>query len=543
MFGLSVYFKEKAAGRGSLKPAFYPFLLPAFATIINRVNVWILAAFFASWCGSAHAVCCFTLEKFYRYNVTARTFSAGSFAGSDSEEDDAEWLKCYSAKHVLFLFCHVDCKPGRWSCFCKENPSRLRKTLEFYFDCFSAGSCSDNKNVTGRVVSKLFDIVKERLCQQKSCGLEAQGDNDDIVFLPLLFHLNDENKQLRIIFSSKSLFTDESLKNVFDGGQDWGCQVSNFMSKTFQKQGYMPPFLDKSMTVHILDFSDKNIVQNVFEDEGALESGMEQWNCANVSLKEYLLPGKSMALCEITEGEKYGGRTAFNALMDWFDGVRNSLIDNLFSYPCCDKRYSNTTVRISSYSNWNATIGKEPREMALAGFYFLGFGDAVKCFCCGIGISNWSMGDDPWVEHARYKPTCAFLKCNKKDGFICLVMNQLYGNDGRAVVVKNDGKNKKHSGEKNKQNDGDLESMVIDKLKMMKVEYNDNAKSIFKEKIALMKQSKSSGGYQGECAAKPKESNQSFHFADDTVTSIATSIAMSVKSTGEGRREPSEHSE
>ena len=33
-------------------------------------------------------------------------------------------------------------------------------------------------------------------------------------------------------------------------------------------------------------------------------------------------------------------------------------------------------------------------------------------------------GDEPWVEHARWFPRCAFLRQNKGDQFVALVQEQ-----------------------------------------------------------------------------------------------------------------------
>ena len=47
-----------------------------------------------------------------------------------------------------------------------------------------------------------------------------------------------------------------------------------------------------------------------------------------------------------------------------------------------------------------------------------GFGDNVKCFYCDGGLRNWEVGDDPWVEHARWFPRCPFVMSVKGQEFI-----------------------------------------------------------------------------------------------------------------------------
>jgi hypothetical protein len=42
----------------------------------------------------------------------------------------------------------------------------------------------------------------------------------------------------------------------------------------------------------------------------------------------------------------------------------------------------------------------------------------TRCFFCGGGLRNWEAGDDPWVEHARWFPKCAYLRQSKGDKFV-----------------------------------------------------------------------------------------------------------------------------
>ena len=44
--------------------------------------------------------------------------------------------------------------------------------------------------------------------------------------------------------------------------------------------------------------------------------------------------------------------------------------------------------------------------------------DNVKCFCCDIGLKNWQIDDNPWIEHARWSPRCRYLREMKDDAFI-----------------------------------------------------------------------------------------------------------------------------
>lgn len=50
-----------------------------------------------------------------------------------------------------------------------------------------------------------------------------------------------------------------------------------------------------------------------------------------------------------------------------------------------------------------------------------GYGDYARCFFCGGGLRNWDRSDDPWTEHARWFPRCAFLRNNKGDRYVARI--------------------------------------------------------------------------------------------------------------------------
>nr|XP_022287932.1 uncharacterized protein LOC111100402 [Crassostrea virginica]XP_022287934.1 uncharacterized protein LOC111100402 [Crassostrea virginica]XP_022287935.1 uncharacterized protein LOC111100402 [Crassostrea virginica] len=86
--------------------------------------------------------------------------------------------------------------------------------------------------------------------------------------------------------------------------------------------------------------------------------------------------------------------------------------------------YAILAVRISSFTAWPASMTQTPRDMAIAGFFFAGYGDYTRCFFCGGGLRNWEPGDDSWVEHARWFPKCAFVRQNRGQDFIDLVQRR-----------------------------------------------------------------------------------------------------------------------
>lgn len=65
--------------------------------------------------------------------------------------------------------------------------------------------------------------------------------------------------------------------------------------------------------------------------------------------------------------------------------------------------------RIQTFQDWPEDAPVTSRELAKAGFFFLGPGDKVQCFCCGGILRRWVEGDSPVAEHKRHFPTCSFI--------------------------------------------------------------------------------------------------------------------------------------
>jgi len=59
-----------------------------------------------------------------------------------------------------------------------------------------------------------------------------------------------------------------------------------------------------------------------------------------------------------------------------------------------------------------------PLLISLAGFYFLGERDRVKCWYCNGGLENWEPLDEPWTEHAKWFPRCEFLLQQKGPDYV-----------------------------------------------------------------------------------------------------------------------------
>ncbi|XP_055888650.1 uncharacterized protein LOC106078794 isoform X1 [Biomphalaria glabrata] len=66
--------------------------------------------------------------------------------------------------------------------------------------------------------------------------------------------------------------------------------------------------------------------------------------------------------------------------------------------------------RLESCATWQFSHIHQPQMIALAGFFYSGYSDCVKCFYCGLGLKSWKPGDDLHTEHLKNKPTCIYLK-------------------------------------------------------------------------------------------------------------------------------------
>lgn len=68
-------------------------------------------------------------------------------------------------------------------------------------------------------------------------------------------------------------------------------------------------------------------------------------------------------------------------------------------------------IREATFS-LNPNHWMDPKVFAAAGFFYSGTrlnSDKLVCYSCGLVISLWSPGDDPYVEHAIFQQYCAHL--------------------------------------------------------------------------------------------------------------------------------------
>ncbi|XP_025097688.1 baculoviral IAP repeat-containing protein 7-like [Pomacea canaliculata] len=80
--------------------------------------------------------------------------------------------------------------------------------------------------------------------------------------------------------------------------------------------------------------------------------------------------------------------------------------------------------RLATFETWPAQMRQRPETLAAAGLYYSGDGDKVRCFYCDGLLYNWEPEDDPWTEHAKWFPSCQYVRLVKGDSFVEAAQNR-----------------------------------------------------------------------------------------------------------------------
>lgn len=101
--------------------------------------------------------------------------------------------------------------------------------------------------------------------------------------------------------------------------------------------------------------------------------------------------------------------------------IRNNRPNNYvpFTYPI-HPDLSITQSRQDTFKRlgWPRALSQCPIELAQAGFFYTGRGDAVTCFSCNKTIGQWNKDDNPWIEHAIWSPVCKHVLLMKGSSFV-----------------------------------------------------------------------------------------------------------------------------
>ncbi|XP_057335009.1 death-associated inhibitor of apoptosis 1-like [Microplitis mediator] len=72
-------------------------------------------------------------------------------------------------------------------------------------------------------------------------------------------------------------------------------------------------------------------------------------------------------------------------------------------------QYACEQRRLETFAGWTGPA-MLPRDLAAAGFFYIGVEDQVKCYECGVRIGRWDENEDPVVSHRRWQPDCRFVQ-------------------------------------------------------------------------------------------------------------------------------------
>lgn len=135
-------------------------------------------------------------------------------------------------------------------------------------------------------------------------------------------------------------------------------------------------------------------------------------------------------------------QTATDVTVNKFDEAwKESLLppgqskDGIFSTSPINTAFSDVCARTRSFpDDWNDIRPVKVRDLVDAGFFFLFKYDRCRCFYCHVILHGWSRGDVPWIEHARYKPTCTYVHLKKGPLFV-QVCGRLDGKVSMDIVI------------------------------------------------------------------------------------------------------------
>ncbi|NXW76244.1 BIR7B protein, partial [Hirundo rustica] len=134
--------------------------------------------------------------------------------------------------------------------------------------------------------------------------------------------------------------------------------------------------------------------------------------------------------CKYLRGKDVGKQEMVSSLQGIFDAVDGQFLSVLQGIVSEDTALPNEPeypemvreeMRLSTFENWPPNSNVYPEQLARAGFFYTGQGDVVRCFYCDGGVRSWSVGDDPWREHAKWYPECEFLLHSRGREFVSSV--------------------------------------------------------------------------------------------------------------------------
>ncbi|NWY55728.1 BIR7B protein, partial [Chionis minor] len=153
---------------------------------------------------------------------------------------------------------------------------------------------------------------------------------------------------------------------------------------------------------------------------------LKDWGPGDCPIAEHL---KFFPSCKFICGEDVGNQETLplQEIFDTVDGQLLSLLQGIDSeetaLPNAPEYPEMVTeeMRLTTFRTWPQYTDMHPEQLARAGFFYTGQDDVVRCFYCDGGVRNWSYGDDPWREHAKWYPGCEFLLQSRGREFVSSV--------------------------------------------------------------------------------------------------------------------------
>ncbi|XP_064247746.1 baculoviral IAP repeat-containing protein 7 isoform X5 [Passer domesticus] len=92
--------------------------------------------------------------------------------------------------------------------------------------------------------------------------------------------------------------------------------------------------------------------------------------------------------------------------------------------------------RLRTFQQWPPTAPVSARDLVEAGFFYVGPGDEVQCFCCGGVLKDWRPGDCPIIEHVRFFPSCEYIRGEDVGNQEMLSLQEIFDTvDGQFLSV------------------------------------------------------------------------------------------------------------
>ncbi|NXI33497.1 BIR7B protein, partial [Sterrhoptilus dennistouni] len=153
---------------------------------------------------------------------------------------------------------------------------------------------------------------------------------------------------------------------------------------------------------------------------------LKDWRAGDCPIIEHL---NFFPSCKYLRGKDVGKEEmlSLQEIFDTVDGQFLSVLQGIVSEDTAlpnEPEYPEMVteeMRLSTFENWPQNSNMHPEQLARAGFFYTGQGDVVRCFYCDGGVRSWSIGDDPWREHAKWYPECEFLLHSRGREFVSSV--------------------------------------------------------------------------------------------------------------------------